>query len=1291
MYYLMKKSGILLVFTFVWIAAAVFFTETIHAASLNIVEINYETSTLTLESKQGDVKGYFKKKGQSKWENMEGTFDKEGKISMDISFISESSNYSLVFKGDKSTDEKTVVIPKAASGMKAAYNASNEDKTGSPIRFTNAGERPIQWRKNNGTTWNNWGSIAADGKMVYPTGEQLNYLIANGTTLYFRLAPENGTSVDKNGKRASKEVALKISAKKAAPDVNFDDSAYTVSLKSGMLYRVAVMKDGSVDDAATKEMKWTQITSTREYDLTELCPTALSQECALQFKSGYKGSSQESRVKTLIIPKQESLTTAEISGIEIYYTSTKSLALKISGASETRPYQYTIVKKEDYNNGKLSYDDLKWTDVKTTAPVSISKTNAPEGSHIYVRKKAYKKLGEEGYALSSKEISATGEKGIAYPGELGLDKVSKYYIPAGRVNKGDYGTSLTFTINSYVSTKVSKIVFCNVSGAEVGEVDFVSTVAENSAKKASDNSDKYIITTKITDTSALERAMETAYLQHNNYYNTNLYAKITLANDTSTPIVSTDEKGVILNMTPKSDVDNPTSASGTGYSNIFNRHYLADVTRLYMCKNANNNISNTDRNADGEDKYFKFILNLGSPYLINTETGDKSDKVEISSITYDDCELFDSMTSQDIQSSVYSDSSTLTDNIFEVKYQSYQDSYGNPNAKRAFVTVNLEKLESKLDEAKGSGVKMNTALPLVIKLNNGEVIDNRIKITMKATATIEGGNIYYTDTAGSLQMPYTEKEYDKNGNVTKETPVTPVEHSFTLKLFKSGYNRGGVKNVTMGEKGSSVLKSSKTSGDTVTIELSNEKINALGSQSENLWIWFENGFVIKSGCRLTILDGVPKVAEKTVAASAEAKRVETSAGGKAVNLLSLGLDIEERRVEESGEETSMPSAIVDLAASSEPKNVEVTEIDYEALTLTVNSNNNNIVYFSVNKTTWNEIDALPLADGKLMMDISWISNSAEKKLYFKGDKATATTTVTIPKVNNKIKAKFNAKYGTVTLSNYEDATTFYWRKATDYTWKEVDIDEDSDKYKNFVKELEALRIMGAKIYVMTGQVKGITKDGRLDTGERPSKQIKVSISKRSNMPNINLNVKKLTFNTSSKIEYYNEGSEKWVECDKNMKLADISKIPFNKKNASGTAIVLQFRKAATNSAGESKIRSIAIPYQPAALKAAEAYSVYFETSGSGDKAKKKLVISFPAASDSTPIEYAVVKAGESFDETKASWKTVNKSDRLIKLSEKAAPEGSKIYIRKKGEKENEKKNIALRLPSAYIEYNVTFK
>lgn len=1273
-----KRAGIFLVILAAWIFGMMASADSIAAETLNIEEINYENSTLTLSTKNGDIRGFFKKKGQSKWETMSGYF-KDNKITMDISWISATSNYSLVFKGDKSTDEKTLVIPKVSSNLKVEYNVSNEEKTGSPIRFTNAGDRTVEWRKNNGTTWSPWSPMKS---------EALNYLIANGTTLYFRLAPINGTSISNNGQRAGKEVALRISAKKTAPDVGFNDSSFTVSLKSGMMYRIAVMKDGTVSDVDTRNKEWTKITSSREYSLTEICPTALSAECALQFKTGYKGNTQESRVKTIIVPAQESLTAAEKDGIKIAYTSTKSFNLTISGASDSKPYQYCIVKKEDYNNGKLSYSDLNWVDVKTTAPVAITKTKAPEGSRIYVRKKANKSLGEEGYAISSKEEMFPGVDGIKYPSAIGLNSVQKYNISAGCVNKGEHGTSLTFTINSYTSTTVSKIMLCNASGGEVGEVDFTSTVNEN-ASPQKDNSDKYIITTKITDTSKLETAINNAYNSHGtNYYGTDLYAKITLANDASAPIESSADKGLIINMSPKSKINNPTKTSGTGYSNLYLNHYLKSVTRLYMCSGSGSNISNSTLSSYGEDNYFKFLLEIGSSNL-------KGD-VGIKSITYDNCELTGGMTTAN-ESGDYSDSkyTSLPGSVIDVKYQLYTDSYGYNDARRAFVTVNLLKLEEKLEQAKGSSVKMNQSIPLVITLTNGEVLDSDIYITLKATATIDGGSIYYTDTAGSLPMPYYKNEYDNNGKVTSTTKVTPVEHTFTLTLFDSSYPRGGIKDITWGGS-ESVLKSAVTSGKTVTIELSNAKINALpASRSENLHIVFANGFVIKSGCVLTILDGVPENSISGSSTSAKsawlgyslaqtALRAEMQRKAEEDTVSDSSAAAEEGAVSDGNtaeEGTALDSAVV-------AENVAVTEINYNEQTITVDPSGNDIVYFSTNKTTWNEIDAITVEGGKMKMDISWIAPTTEKKLYFKGNKATATTMVTVPKLNSSIKVKFDSKSGTVVISGYEDATQFLWRKSTDYNWMRVDIDDDSASYKAFLDEIEGLRVMGAKIYVMTDQVKGTVAAGTLDTGVRPSKQIKVNITKRAAAPSISVNIKKLTLNTTAKMEYLDENTGKWVPCEKNMKLKDITSVPFEGKDKDAVSVVLQIRKAETKSAGASKVKVLAIPKQPAAPKAAEAYSVYIETSGTGSDAKKKTVISFPIAKGTAPVEYAVVKPGAASDESKVSWRTVKDPKKLIKLSQNAAPEGTKIYVRIKGVSENVKKGIDLQLPSAYLTYEV---
>lgn len=365
-------------------------------------------------------------------------------------------------------------------------------------------------------------------------------------------------------------------------------------------------------------------------------------------------------------------------------------------------------------------------------------------------------------------------------------------------------------------------------------------------------------------------------------------------------------------------------------------------------------------------------------------------------------------------------------------------------------------------------------------------------------------------------------------------------------------------------------------------------------------------------------------------------------------------------------------------------NVAVTEIDYENLTLTLNPNGNAIIYYSTNKSTWNEIESCDGPEGTKIIDIAWTSTTSDTKLYFKGNEATGVVMVTLPKIETKLKASFNAKEGTVTLSDYGDATEFFWRKSTDYNWKKVSIDESSDSYKSFIKELENFRVMGATIYIRTAQIKG---NGN-QTGCRPSKEVKVVIKKRSSMPSVTLNIKKMTFNTTVKMEYRVANADKngkWKVCDKTMKLRDITTAPFDDK---ATAVTIEFRRAATDRTPASKTKSISIPVQRAAPTDATVQS-YYQTSGSGNSAKKSFVFNVKDAASDKPYEYVLVKKGDTFDESKASWKTL-KNDKVKKFSQKSAPEGSVLYVRYKGVAENAKKNIKLELPSAPMKVTVAY-
>lgn len=826
------------------------------AKSLTVKEINYENSTITFHSEQNDKYVYFHKKGSSAWETASESFDANGDLTMDISWISQTSAYQLQFKGDQSSDFKTVTIPKQFSGLKVSYNASREN----PIVVSNTNEQEVEWRKNTYVSWSDWGDIKA---------ADLNYLITNGATLYFRLKSVAGVSADAPGKRSGKIVQLRITAKKNAPNITIDDTALSVNLSSGMLYRKAVLKDGEVDEVSTKAQDWTKVTATKEYSLSELCPEALYSETdtkdtvksGLQFKTGSKGSSQESKIRTVLVPAQEKLTEST-AGASIAYTSGKTLNLVISAATATKPYQYCIVSKDEYNNGKLDYSELKWTDVKATTAISISKTQAPKGSHIFIRKKAVGALGEEEYEIASSAIEVTSASGVDYPDAITLGAAQTYYMPAGLINTSDYGTNITFTTTCYTSTTVSNIMFCNSNGGEIGSVKFTSTVAAN--KDSKDTNDKYIITTKITDTSELEAKLDSLYRSsQQNYYGTKLYAKITLANDSGNPIMSTDDNGVILSLSPRSKAVIPASSSDGTYE-VYNRHYMKDFTRLYMCTRTTSSTTSTNI----EDDYFKFILAIGEKYEKDRTTGAAGSEVVISSISYDDSYLYKAnsdlsgtLSASNLGDAVYRDAdlgNTIYNQIFTVRYQTYTDEYGNTNSKRAFVTVNAKKFEEVLREQKGSAlVKTDTSKKLVITLSNGEVITDDISILLRATATIDGGSVSYANTVGALQEPYVEITYDANGNEKSRKTVTPVEYSFTLSLFDSSYTKAEVTDVKWGD--SSILGKMSRSGTKITIDLSNSKINKLttgqsASATKNLQIIFSNGYVLENGCQLTLLN-----------------------------------------------------------------------------------------------------------------------------------------------------------------------------------------------------------------------------------------------------------------------------------------------------------------------------------------------------------------------------------------------------------------------------------------------------
>ncbi len=744
------------------------------AGSITVTEINYLESTLTLKV-SGDTKVYFSDSKKTVWDEVPGSIGSDGKITMDISWISVSQNYVLNFKGDVSTDIVSVTIPKQATNFKATFN-----KVKGVVTFSNAGARAVEWRKDGSTSWN---TLNTDAFTAW-----LASLYDNGAVLRFRLAPVNGTGSTDVGSRASKEVAVTISKKASAPNVTVNGSSFTIGVKKGMAYRT-VNADATTTD-------WTTIGSSASLLLSDVAAKALYKDTGtaqskvtLQFRTNATSSAMVSKIATVTVPVQEGPPDENTYGISLSYLSSSSLSLAIKAASSTVPFEYTVVEADD----ELLLTSASWTTVSSSTAVTLTKAKAPVGSHIYVRKKSIAATDSVDFALASKEIDVTGIQGVVYPDPLKATTLTTLITTAGVCRTDDSASYLSFTFYSPTQTTISSVRFIDSYGASAGTVTSKSTVSKNTSSTGND--DKYIITTKITSTSTIDTATEKL-----------LYAELTLEN--SEVIKSTDQSGLRIYIYPNSKLNNPKDDDT--YMSQFNRIYLSDESQ--------------------DKKSFKFQLDFGTSKI--------ADKTAVEVFTSEDVAV----------SSMKYDGYTLAkDTDYTVTYGSYTNNDGE-SVRTAAVTVNVAAFEASslidITDKKEA---------LVITLNNGEVLRDQVYITLTNTATLDEAPVAWSITEGSLKETTTSTVTNPDNTTTTVTQEV-VSFSLGLTLFDKAYSVG-VADVTWG--GTSIFGSAEVIGGKATIYLSNAKINKLSTTStdtKNIVITLSNGYVIKTGCKLTILN-----------------------------------------------------------------------------------------------------------------------------------------------------------------------------------------------------------------------------------------------------------------------------------------------------------------------------------------------------------------------------------------------------------------------------------------------------
>ncbi len=366
------------------------------------------------------------------------------------------------------------------------------------------------------------------------------------------------------------------------------------------------------------------------------------------------------------------------------------------------------------------------------------------------------------------------------------------------------------------------------------------------------------------------------------------------------------------------------------------------------------------------------------------------------------------------------------------------------------------------------------------------------------------------------------------------------------------------------------------------------------------------------------------------------------------------------------------------AKATTASRVSLGVINYEELTIQVFNHNNSIVYYSTDNENWTEVEG-SYVSGAYLMDISWISSSNDVTLSFKGDLHTGIASVTIPKQNNDFNVSFDKVEGEFIFDHTDLSEIFEWRKASDYHWSTVSLDESTASYQAFLETVESFRVKGAKLILRLPQEVGSAKD----PGSRPSKEITLTIPTRADAPKVSVNSSKLTLNTTTAMEYYEEATGIWIECTKGMTLEEIAPGVLHQNGARN--VTLKLRTAATEKAPYSKTALLTIPGQQAAPRIGgntEDVSYYYVNS--------KLTMVFNLASITNSYEYTIIKPGMEFDPMKAKWTTVSLAKPMT-LTNATAPDGSTVYVRKKGTDENSSKNISLMLSSAITSFDVNIR
>ncbi len=339
--------------------------DTISAVSVGVID--YEELTIQIFNNHNPIVYY--SDDDTKWTEVEGAYDaSSGAYTMDISWVSGTSDNTLYFKGDVNTRITSVTIPMQNNDFQVLYDKAEECFT-----FTGADDSDtFEWRK---STDYNWTEVSIDDT----TASYRTFLAAidtfrvKGAKIIFRLPEVNGSAVN-SGSRPSKEVTITIPYRASAPNVSVNSSKLTLNTTTSMEYY-----DPTTD---------TWIECSKTMPLEEIAPQALyengAQDVSLMIRTAATEKAPYSKTAYLKIKGQTGApviggNTADVS----YYFVNSKLVLVFNKASVTDVYEYSIVKPEN----DFDFSSARWTSVNSAKPLTLSSFTAPSGCTVYVRKK----------------------------------------------------------------------------------------------------------------------------------------------------------------------------------------------------------------------------------------------------------------------------------------------------------------------------------------------------------------------------------------------------------------------------------------------------------------------------------------------------------------------------------------------------------------------------------------------------------------------------------------------------------------------------------------------------------------------------------------------------------------------------------------------------------------------------------------------------------------------------------------------------------------------------------------